>query len=89
MNGRNPIHFAADYGQREVIDYLINQGADMNVRLFLHYIYNVEQLKCCRSKCFHLCLLCMCLFVREVNNYQSNKNINYKVHLQSNIYKHL
>ncbi|CAB3979635.1 Myotrophin [Paramuricea clavata] len=31
MNGRNPIHFAADYGQREVIDYLVNQGADMNV----------------------------------------------------------
>ena len=31
MNGRNPIHFAADYGQREVIDYLIAHGADMNV----------------------------------------------------------
>ena len=36
MNGRNPIHFAADYGQYEVIDYLINHGADMNVRLFIH-----------------------------------------------------
>lgn len=31
MNGRNPIHFAADYGQREVIDYLIGKGADMNL----------------------------------------------------------
>lgn len=31
MNGRNPIHFAADYGQHAVIDYLISKGADVNL----------------------------------------------------------
>lgn len=29
--GRKPLHMAADYGQTEVIDYLISQGADVNV----------------------------------------------------------
>ena len=38
MSGRNPIHFAADYGQCEVIDYLINRGADMNVS-FSSYLF--------------------------------------------------
>ena len=36
MNGRKPIHFAADYGQHEVIGYLVSQGANVNVRLFIH-----------------------------------------------------
>ncbi|XP_055329076.1 myotrophin-like [Paramacrobiotus metropolitanus] len=30
IDGRPPIHFAADYGQREVIEYLISKGADVN-----------------------------------------------------------
>ncbi|XP_003385617.1 PREDICTED: myotrophin-like [Amphimedon queenslandica] len=29
--GRSPIHFAADYGQEEVIDYLVKQGANVNL----------------------------------------------------------
>lgn len=28
---RSPIHYAADYGQNEVLKYLINKGADVNV----------------------------------------------------------
>jgi ankyrin repeat protein len=31
MNGRMAIHFAADYGQKEVIDYLVSKKADVNV----------------------------------------------------------
>ncbi|OQV19134.1 putative Myotrophin [Hypsibius exemplaris] len=30
IDGRAPIHFAADYGQREVIEYLLSKGADVN-----------------------------------------------------------
>ena len=30
-DGRYPIHFAADYGQTEVVEYLISKGADVNV----------------------------------------------------------
>ena len=41
MSGRNPIHFAADYGQCEMIDYLINRGADMNVS----YMNNLFEIK--------------------------------------------
>ncbi|XP_059620851.1 myotrophin [Phlebotomus argentipes] len=30
IDGRRPIHFAADYGQTEVLEYLITKGADVN-----------------------------------------------------------
>ncbi|VDP42098.1 unnamed protein product [Schistosoma mattheei] len=30
-NGRTLIHYAADYGQKEICDYLIRNGADINV----------------------------------------------------------
>lgn len=30
IDGRRPIHFAADYGQKEIIDYLIQLGSDVN-----------------------------------------------------------
>ncbi|XP_065070835.1 myotrophin-like [Rhopilema esculentum] len=30
LNGRMAIHYAADYGQLEVIEYLVSKGADMN-----------------------------------------------------------
>ncbi len=29
--GRKPIHYAADFGQNEVIEYLLSKGADVNV----------------------------------------------------------
>uniref|UniRef100_A0A914ZLA3 Myotrophin n=1 Tax=Parascaris univalens TaxID=6257 RepID=A0A914ZLA3_PARUN len=31
IDGRYPIHYAADYGHTGVIEYLINIGADVNV----------------------------------------------------------
>jgi len=31
IEGRCPIHYAADYGQTEVIKYLISKGANINV----------------------------------------------------------
>ena len=31
FEGRYPLHFAADYGQLEVLKYLISKGADVNV----------------------------------------------------------
>lgn len=30
INGRQPIIYAADFGQKEVIEYLISEGADVN-----------------------------------------------------------
>lgn len=30
VDGRAPIHYAADYGQKEVIEYLTSKGADVN-----------------------------------------------------------
>ncbi|GLV36653.1 uncharacterized protein CBL_02512 [Carabus blaptoides fortunei] len=32
IDGRPPLHYAADYGQRHVIDYLISKGADVNAK---------------------------------------------------------
>ncbi|XP_062513154.1 myotrophin-like [Corticium candelabrum] len=31
INGRMAIHFAADYGQKDVIEYLITRKADVNI----------------------------------------------------------
>ncbi|XP_073824776.1 myotrophin homolog isoform X2 [Musca autumnalis] len=31
-NGRYPMHYAADYGQHEVLEYLIKMGAHLNVK---------------------------------------------------------
>ncbi|KAM9334805.1 myotrophin [Symphorus nematophorus] len=28
--GRNPLHYAADFGQSDVMEYLISKGADIN-----------------------------------------------------------
>lgn len=37
IEGRPPIHYASDYGQKEVIQYLISKGADVNVsHLIIH-----------------------------------------------------
>uniref|UniRef100_A0A1A9WJ39 ANK_REP_REGION domain-containing protein n=1 Tax=Glossina brevipalpis TaxID=37001 RepID=A0A1A9WJ39_9MUSC len=31
LNGRYPLHYAADYGQYDVLEYLINKGANINI----------------------------------------------------------
>ena len=35
IDGRRPIHYAADYGQKEIIEYLIQLGANVNVSVFV------------------------------------------------------
>lgn len=35
IDGRRPIHYAADYGQKEILEYLIQLGANVNVNRFL------------------------------------------------------
>lgn len=32
---RSPIHYAADYGQSDVLKYLITKGADVNVCTYI------------------------------------------------------
>jgi ankyrin repeat protein len=32
IDGRPPLHYAADYGQGDVIQYLLSKGANVNVR---------------------------------------------------------
>ncbi|CAB3375876.1 myotrophin-like [Cloeon dipterum] len=32
IDGRLPIHYASDYGQLEVIKYLVSRGADVNAK---------------------------------------------------------
>ena len=31
LNGRNALHYAADYGQTDVVTYLCSKGANVNV----------------------------------------------------------
>lgn len=31
IDGRTPLHYAADYGQNEVVRYLLDKGANANV----------------------------------------------------------
>lgn len=37
---RSPIHYAADYGQSDVLRYLINKGADVNVSYFYATLFS-------------------------------------------------
>ena len=46
IDGRPPILYAADYGQTDVIDYLISAGADVNVSITLRG-RNFERDPCC------------------------------------------
>ncbi|XP_013774070.1 myotrophin-like [Limulus polyphemus] len=32
IDGRPPIHYASDYGQTEVVNYLLEKGADVNAK---------------------------------------------------------
>jgi ankyrin repeat protein len=32
IKGRTYLHYACDYGQREIIDYLLSKGADINIQ---------------------------------------------------------
>lgn len=32
IKGRTYLHYACDYGQKEIIEYLLNKGANINVR---------------------------------------------------------
>lgn len=41
IDGRTPLHYAADYGQSEVVRYLLDKGANANVS----YISKGKQLK--------------------------------------------
>ena len=38
LNGRSGIHFAADYGQSNVIEYLLSKGADINVSFPINFV---------------------------------------------------
>lgn len=38
--GRYPIHYAADYGQTDVLNYLLSKGADVDVsRIKINHFY--------------------------------------------------
>ena len=39
IDGRTPLHYAADYGQSEVVRYLLEKGANANVcSIYLFYL---------------------------------------------------
>ena len=38
LNGRNALHYAADYGQVDVIQILVSKGANVNVSVHRKYV---------------------------------------------------
>ncbi|XP_055375467.1 myotrophin [Condylostylus longicornis] len=32
ISGRCPVHYAADYGQKEILEFLISKGVDVNLK---------------------------------------------------------
>lgn len=43
IDGRTPLHYAADYGQSEVVRYLLEKGANANVNVInIKWIYESE-----------------------------------------------
>lgn len=45
IEGRTPIHYAADYGQCDVIKYLVSKGANVNVSKPFFSIKNINSIK--------------------------------------------
>lgn len=46
ITARSPIHYAADYGQADVLKYLICKGADVNVCIsakFYHFFFHFSR----------------------------------------------
>lgn len=39
IDGRVPLHYAADYGQKDVLTYLLDKGANPNVKINITYIF--------------------------------------------------
>ena len=58
--GRNALHFAADYGQTDVIKCLIDAGADVNVCLNYLYQHLDKLLKYSVKMCYHFAI-CLCV----------------------------
>ena len=50
MNGRNALHYAADYGQVEVVQLLLEKGAKIDVSN-IHRVQSCICTKYCASKC--------------------------------------
>lgn len=45
IDGRTPLHYAADYGQSEVVRYLLEKGANANVNIInIKWIYKSENI---------------------------------------------
>lgn len=45
IDGRTPLHYAADYGQSEVVRYLLEKGANANVNVInIKWIYKSENI---------------------------------------------
>lgn len=52
IKGRYPVHYAADFGQLNVLEYLISIGADVDVS----YLLKIETMnsKQCTIRCLHM-----------------------------------
>ena len=42
LNGRNPLHYAADYGHTDVLNYLISKGGKVDVSLPWECVLNTR-----------------------------------------------
>ena len=59
LNGRNALHYAADYGQAEVIKYLVGKGAKLDVSVLC-----LSPICVCVCVCVCVCA-CVCASIRE------------------------
>ena len=67
LNGRNALHYAADYGQVEVIKLLLNKGADVNVSVHWTYAYICVYCVCLVGVGVRMCVcVCVCVCVCTV-----------------------
>jgi ankyrin repeat protein len=46
IKGRSYLHYACDYGQYDIIEYLLNKGANLNVRIISSWPTSINQCRC-------------------------------------------
>lgn len=91
--GRKPLHYAADCGQNEMLEFLLSKGADVNVTVLLHtHTHTLAQLCVFRSISAGVCKCLACGDIRPAPSADTIRAhqrllLNYNIQIENRVCK--